>query len=131
METSYIMTMSNFPILVKMPLIFPIPWAPAPFPKRGVRALIRMDCAISIRYHIGTILHRNYRKMTILCYGHFPIIPLLNFMVSKFGSHNMTVFYQIRNIMNREHCILLLLMLYILVTNFSVMLKRFSGLNLY
>ena len=39
METSYIRTMSNFPIFVKTPLIFPIPWAPAPFPKRGVRAL--------------------------------------------------------------------------------------------
>ena len=41
METSYIRTMSNFPILVKTLLIFPIPWAPAsgPFPKRGVRAL--------------------------------------------------------------------------------------------
>ena len=37
METSYIRTMSNFPILVKTPLIFPIPWALAPFPKRGVR----------------------------------------------------------------------------------------------
>ena len=33
------MEMSNFPILVQTPLIFPIPWAPAPFPKRGVRAL--------------------------------------------------------------------------------------------
>ena len=33
METSYIRTMSNFPIFVKTPLIFPIPWAPAPFPK--------------------------------------------------------------------------------------------------
>ena len=32
METSYI-RMSNFPILVKTPLIFPVPWAPAPFPK--------------------------------------------------------------------------------------------------
>ena len=41
METSYIRTMSNFPILVKTPLIFQIPWAPAPFPKRGVRALVR------------------------------------------------------------------------------------------
>ena len=40
METSYIRTMSNFPIFVKTPLIFPIPWAPAPFPKRGVRALM-------------------------------------------------------------------------------------------
>ena len=39
METSYIRTMSNFPILVITPLIFQIPWAPAPFPKRGVRAL--------------------------------------------------------------------------------------------
>ena len=39
METSYIRTMSNFPILVKTPRIFPIHWAPAPFPKRGVRAL--------------------------------------------------------------------------------------------
>ena len=39
METSYIRTMSNFPILVKTPRIFPIQWAPAPFPKRGVRAL--------------------------------------------------------------------------------------------
>ena len=39
METSYIRTLSNFPILVKTPLIFPIPWAPAPFPKRDVRAL--------------------------------------------------------------------------------------------
>ena len=36
---SYIRMLSNFPILVKTPLIFPIPWAPAPFPKRGVRAL--------------------------------------------------------------------------------------------
>ena len=40
METSYIRTMSNFPILVKTPRIFPIQWAPAPFPKRGVRALV-------------------------------------------------------------------------------------------
>ena len=40
METSYIRAMSNFPILVKTPLIFSIPWAPAPFPKRGVRALL-------------------------------------------------------------------------------------------
>ena len=39
METSYIRTMSNFPILVKTPLILPIPWAPAQFPKRGVRVL--------------------------------------------------------------------------------------------
>ena len=29
MEMSYIRTMSNFPILVKTQLIFPIPWAPA------------------------------------------------------------------------------------------------------
>ena len=36
---SYIRTISNFPILVKTPLIFPIQWAPAPFQKRGVRAL--------------------------------------------------------------------------------------------
>ena len=28
-----------FPILVETPLIFPILWALAPFPKRGVRAL--------------------------------------------------------------------------------------------
>ena len=35
MEMSHIRTMSNFPILVKMPLIFPIPWAPAPFLKKG------------------------------------------------------------------------------------------------
>ena len=40
METSYIRTMSNFPILVKTPRIFPIQWAAAPFPKRGVRALV-------------------------------------------------------------------------------------------
>ena len=40
METSYIRMMSNFPILVATPLIFPILWAPAPFPKRGVRALL-------------------------------------------------------------------------------------------
>ena len=39
MEMSYIMTMSNFPILVKTLLIFPIPWAPATFPISGVRAL--------------------------------------------------------------------------------------------
>ena len=39
MEMSYIRTMSNSPILVKTPLIFPVPWTPAPFPKRGVRAL--------------------------------------------------------------------------------------------
>ena len=43
MELSYIRTMSNVPILVKTPLIFPIPWAPAPFPKRGVRALITIN----------------------------------------------------------------------------------------
>ena len=43
METLYIRTMSNFPILIKTPLIFPIPWAPAPFPKRGVRALGYVD----------------------------------------------------------------------------------------
>ena len=39
METSYLRMMSNFPISVKTPLIFPIPWAPAPFPKRGVGAM--------------------------------------------------------------------------------------------
>ena len=39
METSYLRMNSNFPISVKTPLIFPILWAPAPFPKRGVRAL--------------------------------------------------------------------------------------------
>ena len=39
METSNIRTMSNFPILVKTALIFPITWPPALFPKRGVRAL--------------------------------------------------------------------------------------------
>ena len=43
METLYIRTMSNFPILVKKPLIFQIPWAPAPFPKKGVRALEGSD----------------------------------------------------------------------------------------
>ena len=32
--------MTNFPILVKTPLTFQSPWAPAPFPKREVRALI-------------------------------------------------------------------------------------------
>ena len=49
METSYIRTMSNFPILVKTPLIFPIPWAPALFPKRGVRALnIGPQCIVII-----------------------------------------------------------------------------------
>ena len=41
METSYVRMMLNFPILVITPLIFPIPWALAPFPKRGVRALRR------------------------------------------------------------------------------------------
>ena len=30
----------KFPNLVKTPLIFPIPWAPTPFPKRDVRALV-------------------------------------------------------------------------------------------
>ena len=39
METSNIRTMSNFPVLVKTPLIFPIPWAQAPFPNRDVMAL--------------------------------------------------------------------------------------------
>ena len=39
METSYIRTMSNFPNLVKMPIIFQILWAPAPFQKRDVIAL--------------------------------------------------------------------------------------------
>ena len=36
---------------------------------------IGMDCVISEScYNRGTILQRNYRKITI--YGHFPIIPL-------------------------------------------------------
>ena len=26
-------------------------------------------------------------------YGHFPVIPLYNSMVKKFGSHKMTAFY--------------------------------------
>ena len=43
METSFIKTMSNFLILVKTPLIFPIPWAPAPFPKSGAGALCVYD----------------------------------------------------------------------------------------
>ena len=39
MEKSYIRTMSNFSILVKTLLIFPIPSALTAFPKRGVSAL--------------------------------------------------------------------------------------------
>ena len=38
-KTSYIKYCNFFPILVKMTLFFPIRKAPAPFPKRGVRAL--------------------------------------------------------------------------------------------
>ena len=30
----------DFPNFSQTKLIFPIPWAPAPFPKRGVRALV-------------------------------------------------------------------------------------------
>ena len=46
--------MSNFPILVKTRLIFPIPWAPAPFPKRGVRALA---ADVKSRYHFQDKKH--------------------------------------------------------------------------
>ena len=59
METSYIRAMSNFPILVKTPLIFPIPWAPAPFPKRGVRALYTDPF---IRGRGGGVTRSNWRK---------------------------------------------------------------------
>ena len=47
MERSYIRMMSNFPILVKTQIIFPIPWATAPFPKRSVRALNYMNLGIA------------------------------------------------------------------------------------
>ena len=45
-----------------------------------------MDGLTSESCYKGTVLQRNYRKMTI-------IIPLLNFMGKSFGSHNMTVLY--------------------------------------
>ena len=35
---------------------------------------IQMDCVISELYYKGTILQRNYSKMTMI--GDFPIIPL-------------------------------------------------------
>ena len=66
--------MSNFPILVKTPLIFPIPWAPAPFPERGVRALyktkikqphVRWWCGFFITWHTlhcGDIHRRLHNK---------------------------------------------------------------------
>ena len=50
METLYIRTMLNISILVKTPLIFPIPSAPAPFPKRGVWAL---NCYTSVTAQAG------------------------------------------------------------------------------
>ena len=43
---------------------------------------IGMDCIITETCYKGTILQKNYRKMTI---------PLSNFMVKIFGSPNMTV----------------------------------------
>ena len=54
METSYIRTKSNFLILVKTPLIFPIPWAPAPFPKRGVIALTLFSPLIEENTHFNS-----------------------------------------------------------------------------
>ena len=50
MDTSYIRTMSNFQIFVKTPLIFPVPWAPAPFPERGVRALVMSGGSFILQY---------------------------------------------------------------------------------
>ena len=38
-------------------------------------------------------------------YGHIPIIPLLNYMVKKFGSLNMTMLYQ--NLCYNMVCLLL------------------------
>ena len=40
---------TNFPIFVKRQLIFPIPCALAPFPKRGARALLSISLSVYIR----------------------------------------------------------------------------------
>ena len=51
-----------------------------------------MDCVINELCYKGTILQRNYRKMTIN--GHFSIIPWQNSMhlLKTFWSHYMTVY---------------------------------------
>ena len=59
--------MSNFSILVKTPLIFPIPWAPAPFSKRGVRVLVFGDAgpeqslvlfySLLLKFRIDMVVH--------------------------------------------------------------------------
>ena len=43
-----------------------------------------MDCVLRVSCYKEIILHFHH---------HFPIIPLLNFMVKRFGSHNMTMLY--------------------------------------
>ena len=62
--------MSNFTILFKTPLIFPIPWAPAPFPKRGVRALLLCDFSIChISVYSGTSGSLNFEYENVLFDG--------------------------------------------------------------
>ena len=81
METSYIRMMSNFPILVETRLIFPILWAPAPFPKRGVRAL---PWAKTVYMHVkcGRNVLKTQRYDSTLS-THFSFQPLLNYCVLR------------------------------------------------
>ena len=52
---------------------------------------IGMDCVISELCYVGTILQRNFRKMTITwSFSYNCCVKLLR---KKFGSHNMTVLY--------------------------------------
>ena len=42
----------KFPNFSQSALIFPIPWAPAPFPKRGVRALVILIWDLHVGLHV-------------------------------------------------------------------------------
>ena len=59
----------RFPNFSRTPLIFPIPWAPAPFPKRGVRALnLSITCALFVLMRYIPV---NYFSVILGCFPVF------------------------------------------------------------
>ena len=70
----------------------------------GVHGSIGMDSVMSESYYKGTILQRNYRKMTIL--WSFSYNSFIKFHGKKFGSHSMAVSYP-RCVLKGLHCLYL------------------------
>ena len=62
---------AKLPIIQRVKVYFIVQYSP--FITLCLRS-IRLDCVISEPCYIGTILQKNYRKITI--YGHFPMTPL-------------------------------------------------------